>query len=40
MGCLAMGMHTRVMIFVLIASGFVASVVNELLRLWYYRKGV
>ncbi|KAF0199837.1 MAG: hypothetical protein FD166_265 [Bacteroidetes bacterium] len=40
MGCLAMGMHTRIMIFVLIASGFVASVVNELLRLWYYRKGV
>jgi hypothetical protein len=40
MGCLAMGMQTMVMIFVLIASGFVASVVNEVLRLWYYRKGV
>ncbi len=40
MGCLAFGLKPWVMIVVLIASGFVASVVNEILRLWYYRKGV
>lgn len=40
MGCLAFGLKPWVMIVMLIASGFVASVVNEILRLWYYRKGV
>jgi len=40
MGSLALGMQPWVMIFVLIGSGFVASVVNEVLRLYYYRKGV
>lgn len=40
MGCLALGMQAWKMIFMLIASGFVASVVNEVLRLWYYRRGV
>ncbi len=40
MGCLALGLKPWVMIVVLIASGFVASMVNEILRLYYYRKGV
>jgi hypothetical protein len=40
MGCLALGTKPWVMIVVLISSGFVASVVNEILRLYYYRKGV
>jgi hypothetical protein len=40
MGSLALGMKPWVMIIVLIASGFVASMVNEILRLYYYRKGV
>jgi len=40
MGSLALGMKPWVMILVLISSGFVASVVNEILRLYYYRKGV
>ncbi|MBS4062740.1 MAG: hypothetical protein KG029_20260 [Bacteroidetes bacterium] len=40
MGTLAMGMQPWVMFVVLISSGFVASMVNEILRLYYYRKGV
>jgi hypothetical protein len=40
MGCLALGMKPWVMIVVLLSAGFVASVVNEILRLYYYRKGV
>ena len=40
MGSLALGMQAWVMFVVLISSGFVASVVNELIRLYYYRKGV
>ncbi len=40
MGCLGLGMKPSVMIFVLMITGFVASVVNEVLRLWYYRKGI
>ncbi|MBK6965993.1 MAG: hypothetical protein IPH20_19245 [Bacteroidales bacterium] len=40
MGCLAFGLKPWVMFLVLISSGFLASVVNEILRLWYYRKGV
>jgi hypothetical protein len=40
MGSLGLGMKPSVMIFVLMITGFVASVVNEVLRLWYYRKGI
>jgi hypothetical protein len=40
MGSLALGMQPWVMFIVLISSGFAASTVNELLRLYYYRKGV
>ncbi len=40
MGSLALGMQPWVMFVVLISSGFVASTVNELFRLYYYRKGV
>lgn len=40
MGALAMGMQPWVMFVVLISSGFTASMVNEILRLYYYRKGV
>lgn len=40
MGTLAMGMQPWVMFVVLISSGFTASMVNEILRLYYYRKGV
>jgi hypothetical protein len=40
MGTLAMGMQPWMMFVVLISSGFVASMVNEILRLYYYRKGV
>ena len=40
MGSLALGMQPWVMFVVLISSGFIASLVNELLRLYYYRKGV
>jgi hypothetical protein len=40
MGTLAMGMQPWVMFVVLISSGFVASMLNEILRLYYYRKGV
>ncbi len=40
MGSLALGMQPWVMFVVLISSGFVASVVNEVFRLYYYRKGV
>jgi hypothetical protein len=40
MGSLALGMQPWVMFVVLISSGFVASVVNEITRLYFYRKGV
>ena len=40
LGTLAMGMQPWVMFVVLISSGFTASMVNEILRLYYYRKGV
>jgi hypothetical protein len=40
MGTLAMGMQPWVMFVVLISSGFLASMVNEILRLYFYRKGV
>ena len=40
MGSLALGMQPWVMFVVLISSGFIASVVNEITRLYFYRKGV
>lgn len=40
MGNLALGMQPWVMFVVLISSGFIASVVNEIARLYFYRKGV
>jgi hypothetical protein len=40
MGALALGMQPWVMFVVLISSGFVASTVNEIARLYFYRKGV
>ncbi len=40
MGSLALGQQPWVMFVVLIASGFIASIVNEIARLYYYRKGV
>ena len=40
MGSLTLGMKPWVMFVVLISSGFIASVVNEIARLYFYRKGV
>ena len=40
MATLAYGMQLWVMFIVLFSSGFVASVVNELARLYFYRKGI
>jgi len=40
MGSLALGWQPWIMFLVLISSGFVASVVNEIARLYFYRKGV
>lgn len=40
MGSLALGMEPWVMFVVLISSGFIASIVNEIARLYFYRKGV
>lgn len=40
MGALALGMQPWVMFVTLISSGFVASMVNEIARLYFYRKGV
>jgi hypothetical protein len=40
MGSLTLRMQPWVMFVVLISSGFVATVVNEIARLYYYRKGV
>jgi hypothetical protein len=40
MGSLALGMQPWIMFVVLISSGFIASVVNEITRLYFYRKGV
>jgi VanZ family protein len=40
MGSLALGMKPWVMFVVLISSGFIASIVNEIARLYFYRKGV
>lgn len=40
MGSLALGMKIWVFFTVLISSGFIASILNEIARLYYYRKGV
>lgn len=40
MGSLALGSQPWVMFVVLISSGFIASVVNEIARLYFYRRGV
>lgn len=40
MGSLNLRMQPWVMFVVLISSGFVASIVNEIVRLYFYRKGV
>jgi hypothetical protein len=40
MGSLTLRMQPWVMFVVLISSGFVATVVNEVARLYFYRKGV
>jgi hypothetical protein len=40
MGSLAMGMKPWLMFVLLIASGFVATIVNEIARLYFYRRGV
>ncbi len=40
MGSLALGSQPWIMFVVLIFSGFMASVVNEIVRLYLYRRGV
>ncbi len=40
MGSLALGMKIWVFFTVLISSGFIASILNEIARLYYYKKGV
>ncbi len=40
MGSLALGSQPWIMFVVLIFSGFIASVVNEMIRLYLYRRGV
>jgi hypothetical protein len=40
MGSLALGWRPWVMFVILISSGFIASAVNEIARLYFYRKGV
>ena len=40
MGSLALGWRPWVMFVILISSGFIASTVNEIARLYFYRKGV
>lgn len=40
MGSLTLRMQPWVMFVVLISSGFVATIVNEIVRLYFYRKGV
>ncbi|MBE0661370.1 MAG: hypothetical protein IH597_02795 [Bacteroidales bacterium] len=40
MGSLSLGWQPWMMFVVLISSGFIASVVNEIARLYFYRKGV
>jgi hypothetical protein len=40
MGSLALGWKPWMMFVILISSGFIASAVNEIARLYFYRKGV
>lgn len=40
MGTLAMDMQPWVMFVTLLSSGFIASIVNEIIRLYFYRKGI
>ncbi len=40
MGSLALGWQAWLMFVVLISSGFIASIVSEIARLYFYRKGV
>jgi hypothetical protein len=40
MGSLALGMKPWFMFVMLIASGFIATIVNEIARLYFYRRGV
>jgi uncharacterized membrane protein (DUF485 family) len=40
MGSLALGWRPWMMFVILISSGFIASAVNEIARLYFYRKGV
>ena len=40
MGSLALSFPPWIMFVVLISSGFIATVVNEIARLYFYRKGV
>ncbi len=40
MGSLALGSQPWIMFVVLIFSGFIATVVNEIIRLYLYRRGV
>ncbi len=40
MGSLAAGMKPVVMFLTLISSGFLASLISEVAKIFYYRKGV
>lgn len=40
MSTLAMGMQIWVMFIVLLVSGFIASMLSELMKIYYYRKGI
>ncbi len=40
MSALAIGMQIWVMFIVLLVSGFVASILSELMKIYYYRKGI
>jgi hypothetical protein len=40
MSTLAIGMQIWVMFIVLLVSGFIASILSELMKIYYYRKGI
>jgi hypothetical protein len=40
MSTLAFGMQIWVMFVVLLVSGFIASILSELMKIYYYRKGI
>jgi hypothetical protein len=40
MSTLAMGMQIWVMFIVLLVSGFIASLLSELMKIYYYRRGI